>query len=102
MIKITIQKESEQIKKIQIHGHAMYDTYGKDIVCAAVSSILTTTVNAILRFDEKAISYDDEKDFCLEVQKQDTITSKLLDNMMDLWKELENQYPKNIKIREDE
>ena len=102
MIKITIQKEGGQIKKIQIHGHAMYDTYGKDIVCAAVSSILTTTVNAILRFDENAISYDDEKDFCLEVQKQDTITLKLLDNMIDLWKELESQYPKNIKIREDE
>ena len=102
MIKITIQKESGQLKKIQIHGHAMYDTYGKDIVCAAVSSILTTTVNAILRFDENAIHYDDEKDFRLEVQKQDTITSKLLDNMIDLWKELESQYPKNIKIREDE
>ena len=102
MIKITIQKEKEQIKRVLIHGHAMYDTYGKDIVCAAVSSILTTTVNAILRFDENAISYDDEKDFCLEVQKQDTITLKLLDNMIDLWKELESEYPKNIKIREDE
>ena len=34
---------------ISISGHAMYDTLGKDIVCASVSTMVTVTVNAILK-----------------------------------------------------
>ena len=50
MIKVNIKKNH-----IEIKGHAMYDDYGKDIVCASISSIAITTVNAILRLDEKAL-----------------------------------------------
>ena len=38
MIRINIKKNT-----IIIKGHANYDKYGKDIVCASVSSIITTT-----------------------------------------------------------
>lgn len=102
MITITITKEKEKIKKIILKGHAMYDDYGKDIVCAGVSSILTTTVNAILSFDENAISYEQKNDFILKIQKWDEITSKLILNMLHLFQELKESYPKNITIREDE
>ena len=44
MINVKIEKENAKYKKITVLGHAMYDDYGKDIVCAAVSSIATTTV----------------------------------------------------------
>ena len=37
--------------------HAMYDDFGKDIVCSSVSSIVITTVNAIERIDNESISY---------------------------------------------
>ena len=47
MIKISLKEENKKIKEIKIKGHAFYDDYGKDIVCAAFSSILITTVNAI-------------------------------------------------------
>ena len=50
MIKVIIKKNS-----ITVDGHAMYDDYGKDIVCAGASSILITTVNAILKFDNEAL-----------------------------------------------
>lgn len=49
MIKIKVKKDEEIIREISINGHALYDDYGKDIVCASVSSIVITTVNAILR-----------------------------------------------------
>ena len=55
MIKVSIKKENERIKEVVIKGHALYDTLGKDIVCAAVSSIVITTVNGILSFDKDAI-----------------------------------------------
>ncbi len=102
MIKIFIKKEDNKIKQVLIEGHAMYDDYGRDIVCAGVSSILTTTVNAILLFDKNAISFEDKKNFILSVQKEDEITLKLIQNMISLFYELEETYPKNITIREDE
>ena len=77
----------------------MYDDYGKDIVCAGVSTILTTTVNAILKFNDQAIELSQEKDIVLTVLIEDEVTSKLLENMVELLYELEESYPKNITIR---
>lgn len=91
-------KKEKLVKQIRIKGHAMYADFGKDIVCAGVSSILTTTVNAILSFDKNAITYDSGLDFVLEVKKEDKITTTLIDNMLNLFTELASRYPKNIKI----
>ena len=89
--------------KIIIKGHADYDDYGKDLVCASVSSIVITTVNAILEIDRDAVIYKEEKDILtIELLKQDEIIIKLINNMINLLKELSNNYPKNIKVREDE
>lgn len=97
MIKIRLEYENKKVKKVEIKGHALYDDYGKDIVCAAVSSIVITTVNAILRIDKDAICYD-EKIFLIDVLKDNEIVNKLIDNMVDLLKQLEHDYPKNIKF----
>lgn len=102
MILIKVEKEEEKIKQIILSDHAEYDKYGKDIVCAGVSSILTTTVNAILSFDETSIMIDEGKSFVLTVLKWDEITIKLLQNMLSLFLELQESYPKNIRVREDE
>ena len=58
MIKIKFDKD-----KISIKGHSGYDVIGKDIVCASVSSIVITSINAIIRIDEKAISYKQDEGF---------------------------------------
>ena len=57
MILVTVKD-----KVIEITGHAQYDDYGKDIVCSAASSIVTTTINGILSINDKAISYELLKD----------------------------------------
>ena len=73
--------------KIIIKGHADYDDYGKDIVCASVSSIVITTVNAILEIDRDAVIYKEEKDILtIELLKQDEIIIKLINNMINLLK----------------
>ncbi|MBQ8472422.1 MAG: ribosomal-processing cysteine protease Prp [Bacilli bacterium] len=87
--------------KIQVTGHALYDSYGKDIVCSAVSSIIITTINGIISIDPNAISYKQNKDgIILEIKKNDNVTSKLIDNMIELLTKLSNDYPKNIQIKE--
>ena len=55
MIKVKVLKENNFYKEITITGHANYDTYGKDIVCSSVSSIVITTVNAIISLNKDII-----------------------------------------------
>lgn len=97
MIKVNINKNH-----IEIKGHAMYDDMGKDIVCAAVSTIVITTINAIIRFDKDAIKYEEKDGYIsIDVLKDTNITNTLILNMIELLKELEKQYKKNIKINEE-
>lgn len=85
---------------IIISGHALYDDYGRDIVCSAVSSIVITTINGILSINENAIKYDSKNGIKIQIVSQDNVTLKLIDNMILLLKELSDKYPKNIKIKE--
>ena len=40
MIKVLVAKKDNVINEITLNGHACYDEYGKDIVCAAVSTLV--------------------------------------------------------------
>ena len=97
MIKVKVEEKNKEVNKVMITGHALYDDYGKDIVCASVSSIVITTVNAILRIEKDAI-FVEEEPFVIEVKKSTEITKKLIENMISLLKELERDYPKNIRF----
>ncbi len=99
MIKVNIIGKND---KIEILGHAMYDDFGKDIVCAGVSSIVTTSVNAILTFDNSYIEYLMKDDsFTIIVNTHNEIVDNLINNMINMLKEIEVNYPKNIKIRKE-
>ena len=94
MIKIKFDKD-----KISIKGHSGYDDYGKDILCASVSSIVITTINALIDIDPESILYEDSNDkMIIEVLKDDEITKKLINNMICLLEELQNDYKDYIKI----
>lgn len=97
MIKVIVKKNH-----IDINGHAMFDDYGKDIVCAAASSIVITSINAILRFDKQAIEYKlSSEGISIDILKNNRETDSLILNMTSLLKELEEKYGKNIKIYEE-
>ena len=59
MIKIVIKRDvsTDKITSIEVKGHANKDVYGKDLVCAAVSEVLTGGMNALV---------DKEYDFKLD------------------------------------
>lgn len=87
--------------QIILSGHSDYDDLGKDIVCSAVSCIMITTVNAIMKIDSKAISYKRYSDISeINIISKDKITMNLLDNMMELLNDLCKKYPKNIIVKE--
>ena len=97
MITVSYKKD-KLIKEIKISGHANFAESGKDIVCSAVSSIVTTTINGILTLDYDAIEYVDEDGYILITNKDSQMADKLLNNMLCMLNELEADYPKNIKI----
>ena len=100
MIKVKVTKDSDMIKSVSILGHAMYADFGKDIVCSAASSIVTTTINGILSFDKEGLSYEVSKDgLVMKNIKTDNITQTLLNNMISLLKELEKDYPTNVEVK---
>ena len=101
MIKVKLIKNNNHNKKIIIKGHAMYAAYGKDIVCAAVSSTIITSINASLSIDNESLIYDDKNGLDIEVKKNDIVTTKIINNMINNLYELEKAYPKNIKIKEE-
>ena len=101
MIKVRISKKDNAIQSIHCKGHAMYDDYGKDIVCASFSTMIITTINAILEFDKKAISYTDTNDLKIINIKKDNITNGLLNNLVNMIYELRDNYDKNIKVKEE-
>lgn len=98
MIRVQVKPSS-----IVIRGHADYDDYGRDIVCSSVSSITTTTVNAILMFNEHTIKYEVKEGLVtIDIIEDDETTRKLLDNMVNLLTDLSQDYPKNIKVERND
>ena len=92
-------KVFKEMDKITISGHANYAD-SNDIVCASVSSIMYTTVNAILNINEETITFEDDNNKCtITIKSHDDITDKLIDNMMLLLTELKDKYPSNIEIK---
>ena len=102
MIKVNVKRQHNKVYEIVIKGHAGYDEIGKDIVCAAVSSMAITTVNGIIRLDE-SIDYEEKSGLLIIRVKRDTeVNNKLLDNLVRMLTELAEQYPKNIEIRNED
>ena len=87
----------------KISGHANYAEYGKDIVCASVSSIVYTIVNSIMNIDRSSITYqDDGKIITITKINSNEIVDTLLNTMFEMLIDLENQYKENIIIESEE
>ena len=99
MIKVLVQTdESGEIRRIELHSHADYDQYGRDIVCAGVSACFQ---GALYAFDE-----EDKCEYSLEpgnsyIQVKEEISQFNKDVLKVLVKQLEliaRDYPKNVKV----
>lgn len=98
MIKIKVLKDT-----ITISGHANFADYGKDIVCASTSAIVTTSVNDMFVVNKDSFTYsDDGNQLIIKILKDDLLILKLFNNLIELLKNLEKDYPKNIKIESEE
>ena len=96
MIKVVYSSNS-----LIVTGHANYDDYGKDIVFASVSSLITCTVNGIYGLNKNSILYKDDSN-TIEIKILDDENAlKLFNNLILMLKDLAKDYPKNIKIESE-
>ena len=88
---------------VRVSGHANYAEYGKDIVCASVSSVIATIVNCIMNIDKSSITYqDDGKTIIITKINNNEVVNTIFATMIDILKDLENQYKENIKVESEE
>ena len=106
MIKVKIYSKSDQIIGFEIMGHANYEEYGKDIICASVSMLAINTVNSIEMFTNDLIHCIKKEDgylYCI-VQSGVSKDTQLLLNAFELGiTSVKKQYgSKYIKIDHEE
>ena len=104
MINSIFRFNDKNINTVEVSGHAEFDESGKDIVCAAVSTAIIVTANAInlVGFNDHIELVIEEGYFKLEVLKENGILNKLLLNLEYTLHDLEKQYPKYIKYQKEE
>ncbi len=97
MIKVLVKN-----KEIIVKGHAKYAEYGHDIVCAAASSIVITSINACLKIDKYYLKYTQDQDkLTINILKDNEVCNLIILNMLEMLKELAQDYQKNIEIKEE-
>ena len=94
-------KKNKYIENINVSGHAMYMDYGRDIVCASVSSVVLNTINIISIIDDDIIDVEKKDGYInINVKYYNELIDKILLNLIDELKSLEKTYKKNIRVEE--
>ena len=96
MIKVNLIKTNDIVTGLKVTGHAMSAEYGNDLICAAVSAILTGGFNAFNDSDIKSIELKEGYAFVEVNLNKGQEVLKVLEIQL---KTLEESYPKYIKIK---
>ena len=107
MTSITVIKEENQVLAFTCNGHAGYANGSEDIVCAAISILVFTTINSIESFtDTVPIVEMEEETGYIHCSFEDTITKEaalLIDSMLLGLSQIQEQYGTkyiDVKIKE--
>lgn len=100
MITVIIQKHNQQIKDIEVSGHANSAEYGKDLVCAGVSTVCVGIANALVKRDFlNQGTIDVEEGFVhVKVNQSSDEVQVVLETFETLLETVEESYPKYMKI----
>ena len=100
MIKITATRNNGKIVNLTVKGHADSAPYGKDLVCAAVSSILVGGCNALKQPNCFAIKLDEGDASVTEISHANEHDYEVLEVMLVQFKSVEETSKKFLKVIE--
>lgn len=98
MIIANFTKTNNHFTGLEIKGHAEYAKYGQDIVCSAVTTAFSTSINLI---DRLGFSYQLQQDdgyINLSFAATDSMIDIIMQNLFDVLKGIEEDYSKNVKV----
>ena len=99
MISVNVTFIGKDVKSLTVSGHANYDEYGKDIVCAGVSAIVTGGINAIESEIKNVEIINEENKLGIKVINSNEKIQIILNTMLIQLETIENSYKKYIKIK---
>ena len=97
MIQISITRHNSEYSQIKAFGHAEYNDYGKDIVCAAVSVLIINTANSLEKFTNDLITAETHEDGTTEILVKEHPSKEailLIDSLILGLDGIRNQYGK--------
>lgn len=109
MTKARFYRNKEKfITKLEVSGHTGFGVAGTDTLCAAISGIVQAGALGLMRVlnvSANVVTNDDTGYFLVELPKdisQQTLqqTQIVFLTMLEAIKDLQNGYPKNIKLEE--
>lgn len=108
MIKINIYRKNGKITRFTVKGHANYGRHGEDIVCSAVSTSATQTLNAILELLELTPDYKYSEGIIdcnlenIDLKGKEAELNILLESMYKMLEGIAEDYSKKVKLIEKE
>ena len=84
MITIKVRKKNGTYEEFISKGHAGYAESGQDIVCAAVSALIITTVNSLDKFTEDEFQLKEDDGF-VSIRFKNVLSEKgnlLMDSLL--------------------
>lgn len=97
MIEIYFTEIDGLLYKVKSIGHAHYAPPGQDIVCAAVSAVLTGLMHEVSRYTTKADYKADSGDAELEIKPNEQ-TQILMEYACNTLAAIAESYPDNIRV----
>lgn len=110
MIKVHVVKSGENYRSFKVSGHANFDEYGRDIVCAAISVLAQTAASAVFELaniqpkvvvKEKTGLLSCELPRNLDEKKQQTVNIIVGTFLVGIRGVLD-QYPKYLQLKIEE
>lgn len=99
MIKVKFQTNEDAITYLEVSGHANSNEHGKDLICAAVSSIMFGLMNGLdmLAYDDIKINQGDNQITIINDGSNQEVKHYLALTLIQL-KTIEESYKQYIKI----
>ncbi len=97
MIKVTYKLKNGCYTYLNVTGHASFADYGKDLICASVSSIVFGLMNCLDEYQDIDIKQLDNSIEIINNSKQDEINNFFKLTLIQL-KTIEESYGEYIKV----
>ena len=98
MIKAVFQANDDLYESLDVSGHAQYGEYGRDLICASVSSIMFGFMNALDALEENVQISQSENRITIVDQSGSEIVQHYFELVITQLKTIEASYGDFIRV----